>query len=76
MYSVAHMYSKCVYCGLHCTCKIIYKITVFEEDIYRHNYNELSFSSKTVKKCTFSLCDHFGSTKGPEPLGTRISQFR
>lgn len=41
MYSVAH--SKFVYCGLHCICKIIYKITVFEEDIYRHNYSELSF---------------------------------
>lgn len=60
MYSVAH--SKFVHCGLHCICKIIYKITVFEEDIYRHNYNELSFSSKTEKNVKFSLCGYFGST--------------
>lgn len=41
MYSV--VYSKFVYCGLYCICKIIYKIIVFEEDIYRYNYSEFSF---------------------------------
>lgn len=51
MYSVVYMYSKCVYCGLYCICKIIYKIIVFEEDIYRYNYNEFSFFFKIVKKC-------------------------